>query len=124
MIFAANWMIRGFRNVLLITPNELAVEIALEGLAKFAKLRMLKNSARNSKLRESLIGVSLMSEASIFRCSGPRRVLRPALPKRFPAGTKATVLKYLFSRSSVLPESRPVATEAPVAKLAALVVTP
>src|ERR1700730_8271820 len=56
------------------------------GLAKLGWLKILKNSARNCRTRRSVRCVSLKIEKLNSLNAGPRRLLRPMLPKcRVPA---------------------------------------
>src|ERR1700730_6703251 len=55
------------------------------GTAKFARFKILKNSARNCTVKFSeirLIELFLNTEKSRFAVPGPIRMLRPALPRR------------------------------------------
>src|SRR5215471_11850925 len=51
------------------------------GLAKFGRLKMLKNSARSCRFTRSLIGVFFEIEKFSSWNDGPRSVLRPRSPK-------------------------------------------
>src|SRR6202049_2598626 len=56
------------------------------GDEKFARLRILKNSARNWALKFSEIRLTwlfLKTEKSSFDSPGPIRTLRPKLPRKF-----------------------------------------
>src|SRR6185369_17805469 len=67
------------------TPVEETVGSALfrvvDGTAKFAKLKMLKISVRNSRFVDSVIAKRLLSTRSNCRKFGPRRALRGKSPK-------------------------------------------
>src|SRR5215210_4335093 len=85
----------------------------LFGLAKFAQLKRLKNSVRNSPRQRSVNGRYFTTEKSTFFCPGPVRMLRPVFPngalgeKKPPVRveeTKAVVLKNCASLSCVRPE--------------------
>src|ERR1700680_5266083 len=55
------------------------------GTAKFARFKILKNSARNCTVKFSeirLIELFLNTEKSRFTIPGPVKILRPALPRR------------------------------------------
>src|SRR5262245_31485433 len=95
-----------------------------EGLAKFGWFRTLNTSIRHSTTRDSMNGVIFDSDMSKFCWPGPLTMFRAVLPQRSPAGTKAAVLKYRFSRSSVRPDKVAVATFAPGAQLARDAVEP
>src|ERR1700730_11123174 len=65
----------------------------LTGTAKFARFKMLKNSARNCTLKLSeifLIGLFLNTEKSRFDVPDPIRMLRPAFPRRLKHCGKGT----------------------------------
>src|SRR5438128_4803677 len=68
----------------MLPPEDVTALRLLIGLAKFTWLKRLKNSARNSMFFDSLIGKRLITEKSAFVCRGPRRTLRPTLPKSVP----------------------------------------
>src|SRR6267378_3699571 len=65
----------------ILPPDDCNALRLLIGLAKFTWLKRLKNSARNSMFFDSPSGRRLMTEKSTFVCFGPRRTLRPTLPK-------------------------------------------
>src|SRR5213080_1867156 len=75
-------MIRPFASML--PPDDANALRLLIGLAKFTWLKRLKNSARNSRFFDSLMGKRLMTEKSTLVCRGPRKTLRPTLPKSVP----------------------------------------
>ena len=59
----------------------------LIGLAKFAWLKRLKNSARNSTFLDSPNGNRLSTEKSTFVWLGPRKTFRPTLPMSVPVAS-------------------------------------
>src|SRR5579871_331030 len=119
----ANCITRGLPVVALIPPKA-ELETLPEGLAKFTMLKMLKNSARNSPFSRSAIGMCLFTEKSTLRWNGPRKIPRPALPKRLPALVKSAVLKYWVKRLSTEPDNVAVSTVAPGAQFARLPAVP
>src|ERR1700674_4204545 len=65
------------------------------GTEKFARFKILKNSARNCTLKSSEIRLTwlfLNTEKSRFAVPGPIRILRPALPLRLKHCGKGTPL--------------------------------
>ena len=100
--FKANWRIRGLLLVETMRPKLPGLRTCpvtrsilppeankalrlLIGFAKFGWLNRLKNSARNSNLRDSARGKSFAMEKSKFTCRGPRKQFRPRLPMSVPA---------------------------------------
>ncbi len=75
----------------MLPPDEAKALKLLIGLAKFTWLKRLKNSARNSTFFDSRIGKRLMTEKSTLVCLGPRRTLRPTLPKSVPVALAVAV---------------------------------
>src|SRR2546425_11508447 len=75
----------------MLPPDEAKALRLLTGLAKFTWLKRLKNSARNSTFFDSLIGKRLITEKSTFVCRGPRKTLRPTLPKSVPVALAVAV---------------------------------
>jgi hypothetical protein len=84
--FKASWICRDVPspmvrprvlNVLLKAP----VPKVVLGWSKFARLKILKNSARNSGARFSLSFVFLSTAKSTCLKAGPKTVPRPRLPK-------------------------------------------
>src|SRR6185503_2426517 len=106
-----------------ILPNVNGTATLLFGFAKFAQLKMLKNSVRNSPRTLSVIGMNLTTEKSMFFCPGPYRKLRGVFPNGLFGSkfvlvgvpilvpdrtngleaTNALMSKNPFSRSCVLP---------------------
>src|SRR5690242_11371441 len=83
--FNPNWISREVVLVLVMRP---AVGLILPaektfmlGIPKFAVLAMLKDSARNSKVLLSLMGMVLNSEKSNSVKPGPFSTPRPTLPQ-------------------------------------------
>src|ERR1700730_15524165 len=65
--------------------SKMSVLSGVTGKAKFARFKMLKNSARNCTLKLSeilLIELFLNTEKSKFDVPGPVKILRPELPRR------------------------------------------
>src|SRR5437868_9213960 len=62
-------------------PNELVAETVVPGLLKFTLLKMLKNSARNCKVKRSARCVFFNSPTSLLNTRGPRSMFLPELPK-------------------------------------------
>src|SRR6516225_1712976 len=83
--FRPNWIWRAVVEVLVIAPavpeTPVGVKVIRLGVLKLARLRMLKNSARNCKLKRSRSCVFLMAEKSQVARPGPTRLLRVALPQ-------------------------------------------
>ncbi len=75
----------------MLPPDEETALKLLIGLAKFTWMKRLKNSARNSMFFDSPNGKRLMIEKSTFACRGPRRTLRPTLPKSVPVALAVAV---------------------------------
>src|SRR4051812_22597519 len=65
-------------------PNVLGSEMFTFGVAKFGGLKALSASRRSCRLTDSLSGKSRKRLRSRFLNPGPRRLFRPALPKRAP----------------------------------------
>src|SRR5947207_2322470 len=83
--FRPNWMVRAIPTVLVIRPAvgvrfPRASNTEFAGLAKFAWLKMLKNSARNWMFLFSANAVLLSSEKSTLLNRGPMSVCLPAFP--------------------------------------------
>ncbi len=74
-------MMRGLLLVEMILPKSLPAFKLLIGLAKLTLLKRLKNSVRNSMFLDSFKRKRLLTEKSVLNCLGPRRILRPTLPK-------------------------------------------
>src|SRR5713226_4163319 len=79
-------MSRGVPTVLVILPKGLLGVPMLStsvsvGLLKLAWFQMLKKSVVNRKLWRSVILKFLIKEKSQFCWEGPRKMLRPRLPK-------------------------------------------
>ena len=83
-------MIRGFVVVDVMNPKE-AEEKLLPGFPKFTVLVKLKNSVRNCRLPNSLMGKIRATARSIFRCPGPLAIPTPQLPKSVAFGSVPTV---------------------------------
>src|SRR5260370_32105559 len=89
-------MILGLVVVEVIKPNpgpgspELPVLRLLLGFPKFAVLVRLKNSVRNCRPPNSLIGNDRPTARSILRCVGPRRTPTPQLPNPVASGSPPT----------------------------------
>src|SRR6476659_5874743 len=67
-----------------LPPDETTALRLLIGLAKLTWLNRLKNSARTSMFLDSANGKRLIIEKSTLVCRGPRKTLRPTLPKSVP----------------------------------------
>src|SRR5215831_14235505 len=93
-----NW--RAVVEVLVIAPavpeTPVGVKVIRLGVLKLARLRMLKNSARNCRLSRSRSCVFLMAEKSQVTSPGPTRLLREALPQNtlFGGGCRKTLGLY------------------------------
>src|SRR6267378_3505653 len=90
--FNANWITRLSTCVEVSWPNKVfGVPFALNGLrllvgAKLVRFKILKNSARNCRLKVSeMLGMRLFlnTEKSTLNNPGPMIVLRPMLPRMF-----------------------------------------
>ena len=75
----------------ILPPDEVKAFRLLIGFAKFTWLKRLKNSARNSIFFDSANGNRLVIEKSTLVCFGPRKTLRPTLPKSVPASLAVAV---------------------------------
>src|SRR6516165_4263423 len=65
-----------------VPETPVGVKVTRLGVLKLARLRMLKNSARNCRLRRSCSVVFLMAEKSQVARPGPTRLLREASPQK------------------------------------------
>ena len=78
-------MMRGFTLIALIFPNVLGLETSLAGLAKFAQLKTLKTSQRNTRLAFSPSLVRLMSSHVDVALARPSENIPSQVAKDRPA---------------------------------------
>jgi hypothetical protein len=84
--FNPNWICRDVVEVDVITPAVgegvavAEVKTTAFGVPKLARLKILKNSARNCALTFSVIAVFLATDKSVVARPGPTRTFRPVLP--------------------------------------------
>src|ERR1700674_6072790 len=98
--------------------------LVTDGLSKFVWFHTLNRSAENLTLCSSRTLQLLASDTSQFCWNGPRKTLRPSVPKPVEpsipttgAGTKASRFRYPESRCRMSPEVNALATVYPGARL-------
>src|SRR5690348_14462290 len=84
--FSPSWIWRDVVDVAVITPAvglgvvDAELNTTAFGVAKFARFRRLKNSARNCRLTRSEIAVFFSSDASSSASPGPTSTFLPTFP--------------------------------------------